>query len=107
MPQTSNSLLSPTKFMVARCNHLCAPLTALHVPYVHLTHALHAVYEWLRVPTTANHSLMCALCASYAHLCMPYAHLTHALRIPMCTLCASYVHLTRALCAPNVQFMNG
>ena len=31
-------------------------------------HALHTVYEWLRVPTTANHSITCTLCAPYACL---------------------------------------
>ena len=36
MPQTLNSLLSPAKFMVARGNHLHAPLpTPLHVPPLH------------------------------------------------------------------------
>ena len=58
--------------MVARDNHFTsAPLHTLHAPYVCLRHALHAFYDWLRVPTTANHSLMHAL---YVHaLCVPYA----------------------------------
>ena len=41
MPQTSNSLLSPTKFMVARGNHLCAPL---HAPPLHTPSAYPSMY---------------------------------------------------------------
>ena len=47
-------------------------------------HALYTVYEWLRVPTTANHSLRHTLCASTRTLRMPmcvYARLTHTLHM--------------------------
>ena len=112
MPRTSNALLSPT-----RGNYLNAPLCmTLHAP-VCLRHALCAFYDWLRVPTAANHSLTRTLSIPYACLrkstciyVLPYVHLT-------CTLCAFYdwwrvpttanhsltrvyVHLTFALCAP-------
>ena len=110
MPQTSNSLLSPTKFMVARGNHLCAPLpcTPPHTPpFTPL------LYEWLGVPTTANHSLTHGLHAPYRCLTctlhvlyewlrvphhsqsQPYICLTHALHHALRTL---YTHLTHALC---------
>ena len=55
---------------------LRTPYACLCVPYAHLTHTLrtpymhvmctlHAPYDWLRVPTTANHSLMCTLRVPY------------------------------------------
>ena len=61
-------------------------------PYTCLTRTLRAVYEWLRVPTTANHSLKLALCAVYEWLRVPTTA-NHS--------------LMRALRAPYVQFMNG
>ena len=61
-------------------------------PYAHLTRALHAVYEWLRVPTTANHSLTHALRTVYEWLRVP----TTANHSLMC-----------ALRTPYMQFMNG
>ena len=94
-------------------------LMCAYVPYVHLTRTLRTVYEWLRVPTTANHTLMlalrvptCTLCVTMRTLCAPYVHLTHTLHVPTCalctpmrTLCAPYVHLHAPyvhLCAPYV-----
>ena len=54
---------------------------------------LRAVYEWLRVLTTANHILMCALHTPYACLRAPYACLTRIYARLTCTLRMS----TRAL----------
>ena len=70
-------------------------MCALHMPYVHLTHTLHTlqVYDWLRVPATANHSLMCAL-----HT--PYMCLTHTLHVP-------YTCFMRTLHMPYTCFMIG
>ena len=69
---------------------------------------LRAVYEWLRVPTTANHSLKHALRAVYEWLRVPhhsqsqsYARLTRTLCMPMHTLCIPYVHLH----TPDVHLM--
>ena len=59
-----------------------------------LMRTLREVYEWLRVPTTANHSLT-------RTLRMPYVHL----RAPFACLCAPYVHLTCALRAPYACLM--
>ena len=108
MPQTSNSLLSPTKFLVASGNHLRTPLctpfmhpSALGMPYMHFMIGKGAPPQ----PITALHML-------YAHLMhtfhAPYAHLTHALhkvyewlRVPTT---ANY-SITRALRAPYVCLM--
>ena len=73
MPQTpSSSLLSPTKFMVARGNHLCAPLCAPVCTPLHFMNDLSSPPQ----PITALHAL-------YAHLTralsQPYACLTHTL----------------------------
>ena len=76
MTQTSNSLLSPTKSMVAMGNHLCAPLCTpsvhpLHTPpgtppctppctpprtlHAPLCTSLHAPLWLVKCPTTSNH----------------------------------------------------
>ena len=92
-------------------------------PYAHFMCTLHALYDWLRVPTTANHSLTRILCMLYTHLMRAlralYMHLMRTfcmlydwLRVPTtanhsltCTLRVPYAHLTCTICMLYAHLM--
>ena len=115
--QTLNSLLSPTKSMVARGNHLRAPLrtppcTPLHTnPCTSKHPSMHLRAPLLTPPCTPPHTSvhfrapLCTLphtppCTS-AH---PSMHLCTPLCAPLCTLCTPpchpSMHLHTSLCTP-------
>ena len=121
VPQTSNSLLSPTKSMVARGNHFHAPPHTLHVrctsahPSTHLhaplraplsTPPLTSMHPSAHLSTPLGPPLRTPLCTSIhpsMHLHTPLHTSVHTsvhpsahLRTPLCTS----VHLCAPLCTP-------